>query len=279
MEVERDQHKPPLSLQNNKIPSSQNFPVVDLSNTNGELVARKVAKASEEWGIFQVVNHGIPTELIRRLHKVDTQFFELPESKKEAVAKPANSKEIQGYEMDDVQGRRSHIFHNLYPSSSVNYAFWPKNPPEYREVTEEFAKHAKQLAEEILGLLSEGAGYLMKINYYRPCPEPDWVMGIKAHTDFNGLTLLIPNEIFGLQVFKEDRWLDVDYIYPAVIIIIGDQIMKMSNGRYNNVLHRALMDKKKTRMSSVVHIKPPYDMVVSHFPNSPAAIILPSSSL
>ena len=132
MEVERDQHKPPLSLQNNKIPSSQNFPVVDLSNTNGELVARKVAKASEEWGIFQVVNHGIPTELIRRLHKVDTQFFELPESKKEAVAKPANSKEIQGYEMDDVQGRRSHIFHNLYPSSSVNYAFWPKNPPEYR---------------------------------------------------------------------------------------------------------------------------------------------------
>jgi flavonol synthase len=125
----------------------------------------------------------------------------------------------------------------------------------------------------------DSAGYLMKINYYRPCPEPDWVMGIKAHTDFNGLTLLIPNEIFGLQVFKEDRWLDVDYIYPAVIIIIGDQIMKMSNGRYNNVLHRALMDKKKTRMSSVVHIKPPYDMVVSHFPNSPAAIILPSSSL
>jgi len=71
----------------------------------------------------------------------------------------------------------------------------------------------------------DSAGYLMKINYYRPCPEPDWVMGIKAHTDFNGLTLLIPNEIFGLQVFKEDRWLDVDYIYPAVIIIIGDQIM------------------------------------------------------
>lgn len=66
--------------------------------------------------------------------------------------------------------------------------------------------------------------YMMKINYYPPCPRPDLALGVVAHTDMSTLTILVPNEVAGLQVFKDDRWYDVKYIPNALIVHIGDQI-------------------------------------------------------
>lgn len=66
--------------------------------------------------------------------------------------------------------------------------------------------------------------YMMKINYYPPCPRPDLALGVVAHTDMSTLTLLVPNEVPGLQVFKDDHWYDVKYIPNALIVHIGDQI-------------------------------------------------------
>lgn len=66
--------------------------------------------------------------------------------------------------------------------------------------------------------------YMMKINYYPPCPRPDLALGVVAHTDMSALTILVPNEVAGLQVFKDDRWYDVKYIPNALIVHIGDQI-------------------------------------------------------
>jgi len=126
MEMEKNQHI-----------SSLDIPVIDLSNPDEELVASAVVKASQEWGIFQVVNHGIPTELILRLLQVGMEFFELPETEKEAVAKPEDSLDIEGYRtkyQKDLEGRNAwvdHLFHRIWPPSRVNHKFWPKNPPEY----------------------------------------------------------------------------------------------------------------------------------------------------
>lgn len=118
------------------------IPVVDLSDPDEESVARAVVKASEEWGIFQVVNHGIPTELIKRLQEVGRTFFELPSAEKESVAKPVDAKDIEGYGtklQKEVEGKKAwvdHLFHRIWPPSCVNYSFWPKNPPEYRYMLE-----------------------------------------------------------------------------------------------------------------------------------------------
>ena len=103
-----------------------------------------------------------------------------------------------------------------------------------------YAKHLREVADKLftslslgLGLeghvLKEGSGgddivYLLKINYYPPCPRPDLTLGVLAHTDFSSLTILVPNEVPGLQVFKDDRWIDAKYIPNALIIHIGDQI-------------------------------------------------------
>lgn len=124
-------------INTNQSIASPDIPVIDLSNQDEELVARAVVKASEEWGIFQVVNHGIPTELIRRLQEVGKEFFELPETEKEAIAKPKDSMDVEGYRtkyQKDLEGRNAwvdHLFHRIWPLSRVSHRFWPKNPREY----------------------------------------------------------------------------------------------------------------------------------------------------
>lgn len=69
--------------------------------------------------------------------------------------------------------------------------------------------------------------YLMKINYYPPCPRPDLALGVVAHSDMCAITILVPNEVQGLQAFLDGCWYDVKYIPNALIIHIGDQIEVM----------------------------------------------------
>lgn len=98
----------------------------------------------------------------------------------------------------------------------------------------------REVAERLFKSLSLGLGleadvlknavggddleYLLKINYYPPCPRPDLVLGVAPHTDLSSLTILVPNEVPGLQVFKDDVWIDAKYIPHALIIHLGDQI-------------------------------------------------------
>ncbi|XP_020878146.1 probable flavonol synthase 5 [Arabidopsis lyrata subsp. lyrata] len=259
-----------------------NIPVVDLSASDEELVVRAVVKASEEWGIFQVVNHGIPTELMQQLQVVGKQFFDLPEAEKEAVAK---EEDFEGYKRNYLEGIKAwdeHLFHRIWPPSCINYKYWSKNPPRYREVNEEYTRHMKKLTEKILGWLSEGLGlppvaltkslggemaeYVIRVNFYQPSPKSELALGAAVHTDIGAITLLVPNEVPGLQVFKDEQWLDLEYINSAVVVIIGDQLMRMSNGRYKNVLHRATLDKENLRILWPVFVAPKHDLFVGPLP-------------
>lgn len=118
-------------------------PVIDLNGEEEEDLVRLISEASREWGIFQVVNHGIPVDVISKLQEVGKQFFELPQEEKEVIAKPppsSGSKSIEGYGTSlqkDAEGKKGwvdHLFHILWPPSSINYKFWPQNPPSYRSV-------------------------------------------------------------------------------------------------------------------------------------------------
>jgi flavonol synthase len=109
-----------------------------------------------------------------------------------------------------------------------------------REVTKEYAKYMRDVVDKLFTTLSLGLGleghvlkeaaggeqieYMLKINYYPPCPRPDLTLGVVAHTDLSAITILVPNEVPGLQIFKDDHWIEAKYIPDALIIHIGDQI-------------------------------------------------------
>lgn len=115
-------------------------PVIDISDhVDDEKVVKEIREASKDWGIFQVINHGIPHELIANLQKVGKEFFEeVPQEEKELIAKNPGSQSIEGYgtslqkEVEGKKGWVDHLFHKIWPPSAINYRYWPKNPPSYR---------------------------------------------------------------------------------------------------------------------------------------------------
>ena len=110
----------------------------------------------------------------------------------------------------------------------------------HREVTEVYNKELLKVTDTLLELLSEGLGLEgkvlkshvggdeieleMKINMYPPCPQPQLALGVEPHTDMSALTLLVPNDVPGLQVWKDDNWVVVDYLPNALFVHVGDQI-------------------------------------------------------
>nr|QBQ58059.1 flavonol synthase 2 [Albuca bracteata] len=283
--IRSEHERPDITTYHGPVPD---IPVIDLSDTDRAAVAKAIADAAQEWGIFQVVNHGIPVEAIKELQRVGKGFFELPQEEKEAYATVPDSGSFEGYGtklQKDLGGKKAwvdYLFHNVWPESKINYRFWPNNPPEYRKANEEYAKYLQEVVDEMLSSLSVGLGleghvlkeavggdeleYLLKINYYPPCPRPDLALGVVAHTDMSAITILVPNEVPGLQVFKDDHWFDAKYIPNALIVHIGDQIEILSNGKYKSVLHRTTVNKEKARMSWPVFCSPPGEMIVGPLP-------------
>ncbi|KAK3006693.1 hypothetical protein RJ639_017587 [Escallonia herrerae] len=99
-----------------------------------------------------------------------------------------------------------------------------------REVVVEYSDHMKGLAQKLLGLISESLGLPsscieeavgefyqnISINYYPPCPQPDLTLGLQAHSDMGAITLLIQDDVGGLQIFKDDEWITVDPLSDAI---------------------------------------------------------------
>jgi isopenicillin N synthase-like dioxygenase len=71
----------------------------------------------------------------------------------------------------------------------------------------------------------ELASQLLVVNLYPPCPEPDVAIGLPPHTDHGLLTLLMQNELSGLQVMHNGKWVPVNDPPPnSFLVNIGDHM-------------------------------------------------------
>ncbi|KAH9321471.1 hypothetical protein KI387_016110 [Taxus chinensis] len=270
-------------------PSDLRLPLIDLANldVSGHLCEKTVSEigsAAQQWGLFQIVNHGISEELIQRLQGVGKEFFEIPQEEKERYANNAAAGVLEGYGTKlahNIDGKLEWIdyfLHMLWPPSKRDFKTWPNHPPTYREVNDEYGRAILGVMNKLLTALSISLGVQecglkealggedleleMKINYYPPCPQPELALGVEPHTDMSALTLLVSNEVPGLQVHNNGRWVTAVYVPNAITVHIGDQLEVLSNGKFKSVLHRSLVSKDKVRMSWPVFCAPPADQVI-----------------
>uniref|UniRef100_A0A6N2LRE3 Fe2OG dioxygenase domain-containing protein n=1 Tax=Salix viminalis TaxID=40686 RepID=A0A6N2LRE3_SALVM len=256
------------------IPSCE-IPVVDLQRLlDQESMDSELAKlhlACKDWGFFQLVNHEVSTSLLERV-KTDVQdFFNLPmESKKNFWQYPG---EVEGFGQAFVVSEEQKLdwadlfFLVTQPVLARKPHLFPKLPLPFRDTVEAYSSELKNLAITVLGQMAKalkieaeeveelfGNGLQsMRMNYYPPCPQPDKVIGLTPHSDAVGLTILLQvNEVEGLQVKKDGKWVPVKPLPNAFIFNIGD-VLEHS---------RATVNSEKERLSIATFLSPNYDGVI-----------------
>ncbi|TYG60844.1 hypothetical protein E1A91_D07G098100v1 [Gossypium mustelinum] len=255
------------------------FPVINLEKLNGERAATMdlIKDACENWGFFEVLNHGIPYEFMDRVESLTKEHYKkcMEQRFKELVA----SKALEGLqaEVTDMDWESTFYLRHL-PES--NMAEIPDLTDEHRKVMKEFALKLEKLAEELLDLFCENLGlekgYLKKAFYgakgptfgtkvsnYPPCPTPDKIKGLRAHTDAGGIILLFQDpQVGGLQLLKDGEWVDVPPLRHSIVINLGDQLEVITNGKYKSVEHRVIAQTDGARMSIASFYNPGSDAVI-----------------
>ncbi|KAL5571199.1 hypothetical protein UlMin_020796 [Ulmus minor] len=263
----------------------EKFPVISLEKVNGEerkTILEQIKDACENWGFFELVNHGIPHELLDTVERMTKEHYRkcMEQKFKELVA--SKGLDAVQAEVNDMDWESTFHLRHL-PASNISEL--PDLDDEYRKVMKEFAQKLEKLAEEVLDLLCENLGlekgYLKKAFYgskgpnfgtkvsnYPPCPKPDLIKGLRAHTDAGGIILLFQDDkVSGLQLLKDGQWIDVPPVRHSIVINLGDQLEVITNGKYKSVLHRVIAQTDGTRMSIASFYNPGSDAVIYPAPN------------
>jgi len=252
------------------------------------LIVEQIRRACEQWGFFQVKNHGMPFSLMTQTQQVFREFFELPYEERNKIRAEAEEDALpdEGYgDRFGGKGRKSANWSDrlrlyTFPVSGRRYELWPTHPPSFRETVEDYCEETDKLVRLISELISEGLGLetsflndyfagksqqVLQVNYYPPCPQPDVTIGLRKHSDNNLITLLLQDAIVGLQVKKDEEWITVKPVEGWFVVNVGDQIEILSNGRYRSVEHRAFAS-SKSRISIATFSAPSDETVVGPIP-------------
>ncbi|EOA28529.1 hypothetical protein CARUB_v10024745mg [Capsella rubella] len=247
------------------------LPVIDLSLLHQpslrSRVIHEINMACKEFGFFQVINHGIPSSVVKDALDAATLFFDLPVEEKMRlvsanVHEPVRYGTSLNHSTDRVHYWRDFIKHYSHPLPKW-IDMWPSNPPCYKEKVGKYAEATHVLHKQLIEAIAESLGleknYLqeeieegsqvMAVNCYPACPEPAIALGMPPHSDFSSLTILLQSSQ-GLQIMDHNKnWVRVPYIEGALIVQLGDQMEVMSNGIYKSVIHRVTVNKDVRRLS------------------------------
>ncbi|KAK9288424.1 hypothetical protein L1049_016881 [Liquidambar formosana] len=151
---------------------------------------------------------------------------------------------------------------------------------EYRSELKKLAVKVMEVMDENLGLAKgyikrafnggedqDTAFFGTKVSHYPPCPHPDRVTGLRAHTDAGGVFLLFQDdEVSGLQILKDGQWIDVQPLPNSIVINTGDQIEVLSNGKYKSAWQRVLTKTNGNRRSIASFYNPSLKATIAPAP-------------
>ncbi|KAI3839596.1 hypothetical protein MKW92_041388 [Papaver armeniacum] len=196
--------------------------------------------------MLQVVNHGVNSLLVENVKSEIERFFELP----------MDDKTQYGQKQGEGEGFGQHFVQS--DDQRLDWAdmfFMVTRPLHFRK------PYLFPLIPTPLRLID----YTPLMNYYPPCPTPELVIGLTPHSDFTGLTILLQvNEVEGLQIRKEERWISIKPLPNAFIVNIGDI---MTNGIYRSIEHRAIINSTKKRLSIATFHEPKLELEVGPIPS------------
>ncbi|GMG36061.1 unnamed protein product [Aspergillus oryzae] len=269
-------------------------PILDFSpfyggdNEAKAKLVEEVRKCCNYNGFFQITGHRVPLDLQRRVMNCSKRFFDLPLEEKMQIDKSTGPELKEGLYI----GEEIPEDHPYYVQKKLNSGpnQWPQTVPdkaEFQKTTMEYYHAVFELAKDVLSVvaltlgvdstffepLTDGAVATMRYLHYPAQPKDQdekLNRGIGAHTDFGCVTLLLQDDVDGLQVLDvpTGQWLDVGaspvHLYTianpslnlqvkpvegAYVVNLGDLFMRMANDKYKSNIHRVINKSGRERYS------------------------------
>lgn len=280
------------------VPVSNDIPVIDLGDgldySRADMV-QQIAKAGQDFGLFQVINHGVSKELMADAMNVSKEFFGMStEEKAQYYIDSVALEEKAGCRLYTSSGYflaqgfdfwKDTLQHPCHPlQNHINS--WPDKPKNYREVMGPYTTQVRKVAMKIMDMIYQGLGLeaddtekefdnynlAFSINHYPACPDPALALGCCRHSDPAILTLL-QQEVYGLQLEKDGHWIGVKPLPDAFVVNIGLLLEVISNGKLKGAVHRAVTNSACSRNSLVTFVGCPTDVTIK----PAAALISPTN--
>jgi isopenicillin N synthase-like dioxygenase len=273
-------------------------------------VAAAIDTACRDSGFLLVSGHGVPTATCDAVLDGFGAFFDLPVTEKQRyVVADENAnrgyselgKEGLAYSRGEVTppdlfeafnvGREDAVGPEYDPWRSFHAAnVWPAVPADLRATWLEYEYALRHVADSLLRAMAMALdldeGWFVErleravlttraINYERAAGAPDPLPGqsrMGAHTDYGVLTILLADDVPGLQVFRGDTWHDVSVPRGSFVCNLGDMLERWTNNRWTSTLHRVVPPPSRVagpvrRRSIARFLDCPPDLVVECIPS------------
>ena len=259
-------------------------------------VVAQIVAACETAGFFYVVGHGVPMETVEAIFEAARWFFALPQGERDALD-VSSSPNFRGYVPMGITGpnvprRMLEAFQmmlDLGPDDPEVRAGnimrgpnrWPPNAKAFRVAMEDYYRAVSALSERLLSAFARGIGLpgdyfvpyfrkpltQLRLLHYPPQPPDSGAQGVEAHTDTGAFTILLQDDVGGLEVRnRTGRWIAARPIPGSFVINIADMMQRWTNGRFVSTPHKVTNRTGKDRLSVPFFANPDYDAVITPLP-------------
>ncbi|KAK4278555.1 hypothetical protein QN277_016389 [Acacia crassicarpa] len=274
------------------------IPVIDLqclNNDDDDGVLRKLDEACREWGIFRLVNHGVPVALMAELEDLTKRLFSISFETKKTSCEGSPVSYFWGTPALTPSGtalsgghRKINLVEGFHLPLSQLSEFHPQLPllQSFRVAMIGYGEHvsriatslfkamAKKLDDEVKIIekarqyVSEKTGYIRVYRYPRSPNHHllhhnngEW--GMEPHTDSSVLSILnYHTQDSSLELLHNDQWLPLLSIPNTLVVNIGDIMQAISDDRYKSALHRVRISQEKERISVCYFVFPEEEFVM-----------------
>ena len=269
----------------------QNLPKISLRQLDAGVGHDRLTDACATWGFFELIDHGVSSQVLNTTLDTMARFFALPVATKRAIERTKDNP-WGFYDRELTKNVKDHkeIF-DIGPAVGLYAPQWPNHEPQFKADIQRFYNGAESIALRLIAhiattldtppevLLSgfERHTSFLRLNYYPTCDNPAPAdsptvprygeLGISHHSDAGAITVLLQDGNAGLQVERDGKWTSVAAERGGLIINLGDVVQVWSNDQYRAPLHRVLASSEQSRLSAPFFLNPSFETDYAPLPS------------
>jgi isopenicillin N synthase-like dioxygenase len=276
-----------------EIPVIDIAPLLESSAAGERHVADQIAAAYSQVGFSYLTGHDVAPELVDGIFRASADFHALPHAEKMSLEVnefhrgfiPINTSTAVTSSIEIArkpnQSESFMLMHELpeddpdvlagAPLAGPNQ--WPASLPGFRPAVRAYVEALSGLARRLVRVVALALGApvdaldpyfarpttFLRLLYYPPqAPQsPADLFGSAPHTDYGFITILLQDDVGGLQVRNvAGEWIDAPYRPGAFVMNTGDILHRWSNGRFISTPHRVINRSGRARYSNPFFFDP-----------------------